>query len=111
MFQWIHRFSILPNFKMKFYQTRVSISHLGDFLPFCYCLSFLYQEFTVVGVGTKVSVVMFDNDELTVTAQSCAAINHFPRSRRGYRLPGLARNIDALGAFGKSFQDFTFSRP
>ncbi len=64
-----------------------------------------------MGVGAKISVVMFDDDELTVTAKSCAAINHFPCRRGGYRLPRLARNIDALGAFGKSFQHFTFGRP
>src|SRR5688500_942365 len=96
---------------MKLYKTGVRTSHLSNFLSFDHRLSFLHEELAVMCVSTEIGIVMLDNDQFAVTAQTLAAIHYFPSCRRGYRLPYHPDDIDAVGAFREEVGYFAFGGP
>src|SRR3970282_421457 len=59
-------------------------------------LPFLHQHLVVVGVGAEVGLVVLDDDELAIAAQTAAAVHHLARGAGGDRLAEFARNVDSL---------------
>ena len=111
MFERVHRSPILANFEMKLNQIRIRTSHLTDFLSFRYCLPLLHQYLVVVGIGAEIGIVMFDNDQLAVATQSCAAVYNFSGGGSGNRFARFASDIDSLGCFRECLKQPAFRRP
>ena len=63
-------------------------THLGNALADFYFVSFLDQYSVVVGIGAQVSLVVFDDNKLTISDESTAGIDN-PSAGGGPH--GLAR--------------------
>ena len=61
---------------MQACRTGSGATHGSDFLPRLNFLLFPDQHCVVMGVGTQVIIVMFDDNKITVTAQSVTGIDN-----------------------------------
>ena len=99
---------------MQACRTGSGATHGSDFLPRLNFLLFPDQHCVVMGVGTQVIIVMFYDDQITVTAQCVTGIYNAPICGRDDSLPFTARNIDAFVAtFGRRevVDNVAISRP
>ena len=92
---------------MKLDLVGVGVAHLADLLSLADLLPFLDQNLPVVRVRGKVGVVVLDDDQLAVAAQSRSRVNDSTGSAGQHRLTCLARDVDTLEirTFGKSRDD------
>ncbi len=75
------------------------LTHRRDLLVFRYFLTFLDQQRGVVPVGTQVSVIMFDDDKLTICSKSTPGVHDLTGRRCADRLPRTTGNQNtAAGA-------------
>src|SRR6266853_2093694 len=95
------------DFEMKLDLVGVGVAHLADLLPLADLLSFLDQNLPVVRVRGKVGVVVLDDDQLAIAAQSRSRVNDPTGGAGQHRLTGLPRDVYALEirTFGKSRDD------
>ena len=83
----VNRFAISSDLEMQSRRLSRPFTHRRNALALLYCLSFFDQQRRVVPVGTEVSVVVLDDNKLTVADESTAGVND-PAS--GRRIDGLA---------------------
>src|SRR5674476_174762 len=72
----IDRFAETAHFKMKLYLAGIGLAHECDFLSARDALPFLHQYLVVMRISTEVGIVVLDDDQLAITAQTAAAIDH-----------------------------------
>ncbi len=94
--QRVYGFPLVTNFKMQACRTGAGATHGSYFLPRLNFLLFPDQHRIVMGVGTQVIIVMFNNDEIPVTAQRVTGINDAPICGRDNSLSFATRDIDPL---------------
>lgn len=97
---------------MQFDGVGIGIAHFRDRLTLGHVLTFLNQDRAVVCVGRQQVVAVFDNYEITITADAAARIHHLPGTGRHHHLAQLAGNVDALVlAFVEGGDDLAVGRP
>src|SRR5688572_9626730 len=92
----------------------LQLSHFRNFLSCFYFLSFPDQQALIVSVGADISIVVFDDDQLTESRQPAAAVNHPAVGACPYVLTQDALYIDTLSNTLlplKSLNDFAPGRP
>jgi len=62
----VNRLSIAPDFKMQSRCLSRALTHGRYALAFLYCVAFFDQQRRVVPVGTQVSVVVLEDNKLSV---------------------------------------------
>ena len=81
---------------MKLDAVGIAAAHFGNFLTLTHGLVFFDQECLVVGVSREVGVVVLQDNQIPVTTQTGADIDHPPIGRRQDRVASLATDIQAL---------------
>jgi hypothetical protein len=92
----IDGFALAANFKMQFDPIGIGFTHLGDLLPPSHLLVFLDQQALVVGVCGQKSVVVLEDDQVAVSAQTCTRIDHLAICSRQDGITGLTRDVQAF---------------
>lgn len=67
-------------------------------LPLAHRLVFLDQQCLVVGVGRQIRVVVLEDDQIAIAAQTRPCINHTAICSRQHRVARLAGNVQTLVA-------------
>ena|SRR5690606_1161523 len=83
---------------MQACRTGSGATHGSDFLPRLNFLLFPDQHSVVMGVGTQVIIIMFDDNKITVTAQCVTGIDNAPVCGRDDCLSFTACDIDPFVA-------------
>jgi hypothetical protein len=67
---------------MQHHVVRIGIAHFGNFLPLGDGIPFPDHQGTVVCIRRQEGCIVFDDEQIAVTAQPIASINH-PTTRSG----------------------------
>ena len=90
--QGVDRFTLLADLEVQFYRICAGIAHFGDFLAAAYCLTFCHENPSIMRVSAQECIVVFNDDEPTVAAQTRPRVHHptgrgRPHRRARYRSP------------------------
>ena len=99
---------------MQACRTGSGATHGSDFLPRLNFLLFPDQHRIVMGVGTQVIIIMFDDNKITVTAQRVTGIDDAPICGRDDCLSFATSDIDTfITTFGSRevVDNFAICRP
>ena len=75
----VNRHAIAPDLKMQSRFAFRTLTHRRNFLARSYRFAFFDQQRLVVPVGTEVSIVMFEDNKLSVTDESTTRIHNSSR--------------------------------
>ena len=78
---------------MKFHPVSVAVAHLGNLLAPFDRLVFFNKQSLVVRVGRQKGIVVFENDQVAIAAQTRTGVHHPAISRRQHGVASLAGNI------------------
>lgn len=81
---------------MQLHAIGVAVSHFGNLLSFLHSLVFLHQDRLVVRVGGEIRIVVLENDQVAVTAQTGACIDHSAIASSQHGIPGFPTNVQSL---------------
>src|SRR5690606_15073141 len=85
-FGGINRLALLPDFEMQLDCIRIRVAHFGNFLSFCYRLSFLDRNRLVMRIRRQQGTGVLDDDQIAVTTNTTAGIHHLAGPCGQYRL-------------------------
>jgi len=71
-------------------------TELCDHLPGFHILPFLHQNLPVMSVSTQVVLIMVHDNQIAISKQPVAGINHITFSRSPYSIPGLPGYINTF---------------
>ena len=99
---------------MQLHILAVTISHFGNFLPGFNQLLLPDQNFSVVGIGTQIVIIVFNDDQIAVSPKCVTVVNHFTISRGNHA--GACRRADvypfvAIFPIGKTGDNLAPGRP
>ena len=90
----------------------IATAHFGNLLPLAHRLIFFDQQGLVVGIGGQVSVVVLENDQVAIAAQTSPNINNPAVGGSDDRVARDAANVEAFVLdLIKSGQHRTAGRP
>ena len=75
-------------------------THFRDFLPDVDALAFADEKRAIMTIGAQVVFIVFDDQELPVSGQAAARVNHLAARGRDYRLTIAPTNLHARFCFG-----------
>ena len=75
-FSRIHRPAIDSNLEMEHSDPRRAVADLSDFIPGLYAMAQVRQHGAVVGIGTEVTIIVANDDEIAAALHSLTGINH-----------------------------------
>ena len=81
---------------MQLHTISVAVAHLGNFLPLTHGLVFFDQQRLVVRISRQVGVVVLQDNQVPVAAQTGTDIDHATIGRRHNSLTRSATNIKAF---------------
>ncbi len=80
----IDRLALATHFKVQLDAIGIGAAHLGNLLTLFDRLIFLDQQRLVVGVSRQIGVVVLEDDEVAIAAQTSASVDHTAISRRNH---------------------------
>ena len=98
---WVNRIAIFTNLKMQHGSFSATATELCDHLPGFHILPFLHQNLPVVSVSTQIVLVMIHDNQIAVSKQPVAGVDHIPGGCCSYSIPGLAGNINTFIDFSR----------
>ena len=66
----------MPNFKVQYSPTVAVVSHFCNTHPTRHLVPFLDQKCTVMSVGAQILLVVFDDDQLSVSDKAAPAVHN-----------------------------------
>ena len=93
---WIDRIAIFSDLKMQYGSFSTTATELCNHLPGFHILPFLHQNLPVMSVSTQVVLVMVHDNQIAVSKQPTAGINHISCSRSPYSISGLPGDINTF---------------
>src|SRR5512134_234538 len=112
VFNRIHRLALVTYLKVQLRAIGVRSAQFGDFLAPFDLLLLLHDDLAVVRVSSDELVGMADDHEVAVAPYRAADVNDLAISRRQYRGPFVAGDVDALVAGTvKALDDLAGRRP
>ena len=90
---WINRLTLTTNLKVQLDPLGIGFPHLGYLLPSSHLLVFLDQQALIVGICGQKRVVVFENDQVSITAQTCTRIDNLAICGRQDRITSLPGNV------------------
>jgi len=96
VFHGVNGLARFSDFKMKCDLIRVRVAHLRNLLPLFDQLVLFDQKDLVVSVGTEVSFIVFQDDQVAVASKSRACIDHLPICCGQHCLARFVANVNAL---------------
>ncbi|MDQ0586733.1 hypothetical protein QFZ47_000842 [Variovorax paradoxus] len=88
--------ALAADFEMQLDAVGVAVAHLGDLLALLHRLVFLHEQRLVMRIGREVGVVVLQDDQVAVAAQTCAGIDDAAVGRREDSVSRLAADVEAL---------------
>lgn len=94
--QRIHGLAIVADFKVEVHAAGAARApHGGDLLPLSNRLSFFNEDLVQVRVEGRPLSIVFDDDQVAITAESATCVNHHASFRGEYRRAFVIGQIDA----------------
>ena len=94
--QWIDGVAITTDFEVQQLLIAGIPAHFGDHLTLLHAVALPDEAPTVVRIGAQHSVIVLDDDQLSITNQPIAAVDHLARGRSLDRLAGGTGDVHAI---------------
>ncbi len=75
---WVNRVAIFSDFKVQHGSFSTTATKLCNHLPGFYLLPFLHQNLPVMSVSTQIVLVVIHDNQITVSEQPVAGVDHIP---------------------------------
>ena len=110
--EWVDGFAIAADFEVQNSLATAVCSHSGNLLTAPDTIAFFHKKFVVVRISTEVSIVVFDDNKLSIADKSTPAVNHLPRCSCLDVLAIASANLDAFLSRGRiRVYQLTIRRP
>lgn len=93
---WINRIAIFSDLKMQYGSFSTTATELCNYLPGFHILPFLHQNLPVVSVSTQIVLVVIHDNQVAVSKQPVASVNHISLGCGSYSIPGLPGDINTF---------------